>query len=571
MKFKRLFLATLIATLTPLLAAADEPAPSTGTVTDAQDSAGPAQTLTPKILYQYLLAEIALGRGQVGIAAAAYADLAKSTRDPRIARRATEVAYYARQPQLSLDAARIWSESDPGSMEAKQAYWALLANLGKSDQLAAELSRVIASENITRRGPLLIQMGRMLSRFEDKKMVARVADQVTEAYPDLPESHFVRAQAAYSNDENDRANVELDKALTLKPDWEPAAILKAQLMIANPQASIDSLAAFVKKYPKARDARLAYARALIEGKRYDEARAEFTALLTAEPDRPDLIYSMGLLSLQSGDVAAAEKYLTSLLGKDFVESDSVHYYLGQIYEESGRAQEALAQYDAIAPGSQHHTQAQVHAAGLLARSGQREAALERLRAAEAANPKERVGLLVLEAQLLSDSGHKEEAYKLLADELLNSPDDPTLLYESALFAERLGKTEILERNLRKVIKLTPDAAQAYNALGYSLADRNKNLDEANTLIDKAMSLQPNDAAILDSKGWVYYRRGDLPAAAEMLQKALAVQTDPEIAAHLGEVQWQMGKQDEAKKTWNDALKAAPDNEALTAVIKRFQP
>ena len=342
-------------------------------------------------------------------------------------------------------------------------------------------------------------------------------------------------------------------------------------MIANPQASIDSLAAFVKKYPKARDARLAYARALIEGKRYDEARAEFTALLTAEPDRPDLIYSMGLLSLQSGDVAAAEKYLTSLLGKDFVESDSVHYYLGQIYEESGRAQEALAQYDAIAPGSQHHTQAQVHAAGLLARSGQREAALERLRAAEAANPKERVGLLVLEAQLLSDSGHKEEAYKLLADELLNSPDDPTLLYESALFAERLGKTEILERNLRKVIKLTPDAAQAYNALGYSLADRNKNLDEANTLIDKAMSLQPNDAAILDSKGWVYYRRGDLPAAAEMLQKALAVQTDPEIAAHLGEVQWQMGKQDEAKKTWNDALKAAPDNEALTAVIKRFQP
>ena len=160
---------------------------------------------------------------------------------------------------------------------------------------------------------------------------------------------------------------------------------------------------------------------------------------------------------------------------------------------------------------------------------------------------------------------------MLADELLNSPDDPTLLYESALFAERLGKTEILERNLRKVIKLTPDAAQAYNALGYSLADRNKNLDEANTLIDKAMSLQPNDAAILDSKGWVYYRRGDLPAAAEMLQKALAVQTDPEIAAHLGEVQWQMGKQDEAKKTWNDALKAAPDNEALTAVIKRFQP
>ena len=571
MKFKHVFIASLIVALAALssaFASADEAPTSASAVVEAQGT-GPMQPLTPKILYQYLLAEIALGRGQLDVAAAAYADLAKTTRDPRIARRAAEVAYYARQPQLSLDAARIWSEADTKSVEAKQAYWTLLANQGKSDQLAMELARVISAET-AHRGPVLMQMGRLLSRFDDKKLVSRVVDQVTAPYIDLPESHFIRAQAAYSAEDNVRANSELDQALVLKPDWEPAAILKAQLQIADPQQAIDSLAAFVKKYPKARDARLAYARALIEGKRYDDARAEFSALLVAEPERPDLIYSMGLLSLQSGDVPAAEKYLTSLVDKDFAEIDSVHFYLGQIAENAGQPLQALAHYDAIAPGSQHHIQAQVRAIGLLARSGQQAAALDRLHAAEASSPKEKVGLLVLEAQLLSDTGQNEQAYQLLADALKASPEDATLLYESALLAQRLDKFDVLERNLRKLIKLKPDAAQAYNALGYSLADRNKSLDEANDLIDKALALQPDDPAILDSKGWVNYRRGDLQGAVDMLQKALLVRTDPEIAAHLGEVLWQMGKQEEARKVWDDALKAAPDNEVLTAVIKRFQ-
>jgi tetratricopeptide (TPR) repeat protein len=401
-------------------------------------------------------------------------------------------------------------------------------------------------------------------------MAARIVDRVTEPYLALPEAHFVRAQAAYAAGDPDRAGNEIDQALALKPDWEPAAIMKAQLLIANPTASIDLLAAFIKKYPKARDARMAYARALIEGKRYDEARAEFSALHAEEPDRADLLYSLGLLSLQSGDVAGAEQYLKALLDKDFAEKDSVHFYLGQIAEESGRTDEALEHYDAIPPGSEHQMQAQMRIVALLSRTGQQAQALDRLHAAEAAYPRERSGLLIMEAQVLSDSGHPQEAYQLLTDALKAKPDDTGLLYESALYAERLGKTDVMERNLRRVIKLKPDYAHAYNALGYSLADRNKNLDEANALIDKALSMMPNDAAILDSKGWVDYRRGDLQAAADTLQKALALQSDPEIAAHLGEVLWQMGRLDEAQKIWADALHAAPDNEALAAVIKRFR-
>ena len=562
MKFKHLFLATLIAPLA-MLAVADEAVPAPVAVTEA------ASALTPKILYQFLLAEIAIGRGQLPLAAAAYADLAKSTRDPRIARRAAEVAYFARQPQLSLNAAKIWYEADPDSIQAKQAYWSLLANMGKADQLAEVLARVVAAET-DKRGEVLMQLGRMLSRLEDKKMAGRVADQVSEPYLALPEAHFIRAQAAYGAEDNTRASKELEQALKLKPDWEPAEILKAQLLMANPEDSINSLAAFVKKYPKARDARLAYARALIEGKRYDEARSEFAVLLKEEPDRPDLLYSIGMLSLQLGEVDKAENTLKALLDKDFPEMDSVHFYLGRIAEDSNRPQEAIGHYDAIAPGSQYHIQGQALAAVALAQAGQLQQALDRLHAAQEASPREYINLLVTEARLLADGGRPADAYQLLANALQKSPDDPSLLYESALLAERLGKMDVLERNLRRVIKLKPDYVQAYNALGYSLADRNERLDEANALIDKALAMAPGDAAILDSKGWVNYRRGDMWAAVEMLQKALALHPDPEIAAHLGEVLWRMGREAEASKVWDDALKLAPENEALNTTIKRFR-
>lgn len=566
MKFKHPLIAVLIAFL-PLFAVADDAdAPEPATPSEA---AAPAQALTPKILYQFLLAEIAAGRGQAAVAAAAYTDLAKTTRDPRIARRAAEVAYFARQPQLTLDAARIWAETDPDSTTAKHAYWSLLAGLGKSDQLAEVLLGVVAAET-ERRGEILMQVGRMLSRIEDRKMVVRVTDQITEPYLGLPEAHFIRAQAAYGAEDKVRAGSELDQALALKPDWEPAAILKAQLLGATPGAAADSLAAFVRKYPQARDARLAYARALIEGKRYDEARAEFNVLLKEEPNRPDLLYSTGLLSLQLGDEDKAEETLKSLLDTNFSELDSVYFYLGQIAESSGRGQEAIGHYDAIAPGSPHHVQGQVRTAAVLAKTGRLQQALDRLHAAQAASPGEYANLLVAEATLLNESGRPADAYRLLDDALKKSPDDTVLLYESALFAERLGKADVLERNLRKVIKLKPDYAHAYNALGYSLADRNQRLDEANALIDKALSIAPGDAAILDSKGWVNYRRGDLAAAADMLQKALAARPDPEIAAHLGEVLWQMGRQDEAGKTWDDALKIAPDNDVLNGTIKRFR-
>jgi Flp pilus assembly protein TadD len=206
----------------------------------------------------------------------------------------------------------------------------------------------------------------------------------------------------------------------------------------------------------------------------------------------------------------------------------------------------------------------------MAGRGKLDEARQFLRESVATTPVERVQILIGEAQLLREAGRHDDAYKMLADGLAAEPAQTELLYETALAAERVGKLDVLERNLRQLIVLKPDYAHAYNALGYSFADRNMRLDEASQLIDKALQLAPEDPFILDSKGWVLFRQGDTTGAIDALQKALAIRADPEIAAHLGEVLWSAGRRDEAKKTWNDAVKASPANEVLVDTIKKFK-
>jgi tetratricopeptide (TPR) repeat protein len=245
------------------------------------------------------------------------------------------------------------------------------------------------------------------------------------------------------------------------------------------------------------------------------------------------------------------------------------FYLGQIAEQAGRLDEALGWYDQVAAG-EHAIQARVRAALVLVRQNKLDEARARLAAARAGDPED-LRLVVAEAQLLRDAGRHADAYAFLAKILETRPDDPDLLYETALAAEKLGYLDVMERHLRRVIVLKPESAQGYNALGYSFADRNLRLDEAAQLIDRAMMLAPDDAAILDSKGWLLFRQGKLTEALEYLRMAFAKMPDGEIAAHLGEVLWALGKRDEAAAVWREAAKAHPGNEVLTATIKRFAP
>jgi Flp pilus assembly protein TadD len=251
-------------------------------------------------------------------------------------------------------------------------------------------------------------------------------------------------------------------------------------------------------------------------------------------------------------------------------ADAARFYLGQIAESANKTDEALRWYREVTDDEQRMP-ALMRAVQLLSKLDRTEDVREWLQNARRQHPADKIRLFLLESQLLRDRGAHAEVQKLLEDGLKAHPDDPDLLYEAGLAAERLGQVELLEKRFRRLSEIKPDSPQGYNALGYSLADRGIRLDEAERLIDKALALAPDDYYILDSKGWVLFRQGKLDAALTYLRKAYALKPEPEIAAHIGEVLWTQGKHDEARAIWSEAEKASPGNSELLATIKRFLP
>lgn len=553
-----LICATLLAAVA-LAAHADESV-------DVAASRLPNVALTPALMQQFLLAEIAGSRGDTALASDTYLKLAEATRDPRVAKRAAEVALYARRQEAALTAVRLWAQLEPESIQAQQMETSLLAAIGQPADLAKHISRQLAA-NPARVAPLLMQLNRLLSRGDDKQATRTLVDEVTAPYLDVAEAHFARAQAASGTGDTAAALASLDRALFIRPGWEHAAVVRAQLT-PDPAAAVKLLREFVAANPDARDVRLAYARALVAKKDYAAARDQFDRLLAASSSDVDMIYAVAVLSAQLKDFDRAEGRFKELLSLDYADSNNVRIYLGQIAEERQRVAEALDWYGQVTSGGQYLA-ARSRAAHLLVSQNRLDEARKMLQEATAVSVEERAQLLILEAQIMREAGRVEDAYAVLDGGLTLRPDEPDLLYEAALTAEKLGRNDVLERNLRRLIEIKPDHAHAYNALGYSLADRNERLDEAGRLIDKALELAPSDPFILDSKGWLQFRRGEGAAALDTLTRAYAVRADPEIAAHIGEVLWSLGRQDEARKTWNEAIKGSPGNEMLLGTVKRF--
>ncbi len=528
----------------------------------------PALDLTEPILYELLLGEVALQRGSTGLAAQTYAELARRTKDPRIARRAVEIANFAQAPQYALEAARVWSDADPASLQALQTLAGLLVGVRKVEEAEPYLARLLASDGGAAANGFM-QLGRLLASNPEKQVNLRVVRSLAAKYPDLPQAHLAVAQAALAADDEALALAETRRAAQLQPDWETAAIFEAQvLQRKSPAAAGQSLTAFLAKYPKSREARMAYARVLVSEKKLPEARAEFEKLLAANPNNSDVLYAVGLLAAQLKDYPTAEASLKRLLDTGFRDPNAVRFTLGQIAEEQKNWKGATDWYLSIQRGDQY-LPARLRTAGVMAKEGRLEEARAFLRTVNVSG-EQHVQLLLTEAQLLREANQNREAFELLGKALEAQPDQPELLYDHALAAEKLERFEILEGNLRKLIQVKPDHAHAYNALGYSFAERNLRLPEARKLIERALELSPEDYYIVDSLGWVLYRMGDLKGAAVQLRRAYLGRPDGEIGAHLGEVLWAMGERAEAERIWQEALKNHPDNETLQKTVKRLR-
>jgi Flp pilus assembly protein TadD len=525
--------------------------------------------LNEPMLYEFLLGEIALQRGDLPLAAQTFLDLARRTNDPRVARRAVEIANQARLPELALDAARTWQELDPASPQALQVLAVLLVANKRAEEALPHLEKLLATEGVSPENGFM-QLNRLLAASPDKAANLRVVRTLASKYPKLPQAHFAVAQAAAAAGDDDAAVAAIHRASALRPDWELAALLEAQILQRrSPAAAAKVLGDFVAKNPNSREARLNYARLLILDKRLPEARKQFEAVLAASPGNTEVIYAVGLLAFQLKDYEVAEQNMKRLIALNYRDADGVRYVLGQIAEEQKQWPQAIKWYESIGEG-EHQLAARMRTANAMAKQGKLDEARSYLKRVAADNPGEEAQIVVAEAQLLREANRNQDAFKLLADALRKDPDQPELLYDYALTAEKLDRFDVLESNLRKLIEVRPDHAHAYNALGYSFAERNTRLPEARKLIERALELAPDDYFIIDSLGWVLYREGDFKGAAEQLRRAYVGRPDAEIGAHLGEVLWVMGQRDEANRIWQESLKASPDNETLQKTIKRLK-
>jgi Flp pilus assembly protein TadD len=539
------------------------------------DDKPPSVELTSDLFYKLTKAELDFKRGQWQSAYVTMMVLAQQTRDPRLARRASEMALSAKQGNEALAAIRLWRELAPESDEAAQYFlgFAVLGDdLGEAEALFAQR---LKAAPVNSRPLLMFQMQQFLQRAKDKAAAFALMERVLQPYLNTQESHLVLAQGANAASDAERARAEAKKAVEIKPDSELATLTLGQ-MLGDLDGTQKLFSGFLQKYPAAREVRSAYARLLVEQKQYDQAREQFLILLKEQPDNPSTLYALGIMSLQGQDTKAAEdyfkRYVQVLESQPDPERDpsKALMLLAQIAEDNHDYDGALAWLDKIdGDDARTNLAARLKRAHITAAKGDVDGARAQLKDITPADQAEQVQILQTEGQLLRDSGRSVEAFKTLQDGVLRFPNSPDLMYDYALAAEKLGKVDAMETALRKVIESMPDNHHAYNALGYSLADRNIRLDEAYELIDKALKMAPGDPYIMDSMGWVLFRMGKLKEAEQSLRQAYALRGDAEIAVHLGEVLWTRGDKSGAAKLWREARAKDPKNDALRSTLARL--
>jgi tetratricopeptide (TPR) repeat protein len=533
----------------------------------AADDAVMNDAVRSDAMYEYLVAEFAAQRGDIGGALAIYQRLAKQLRDPAIARRAVETAIKAREFAPALESATLLLELDPESTLAREIMAALLANDGDLKKAQGLIGDILATS--TDRAGVLMQLSHLFAKFPDKAAVLDATQAVTRPYEGMGEARYANGVAALVAGRNEVASSEADAALAAKPGWEPAAILKAQVLRRTDASQVVPFyQAFVGSHPDSVEVRMQLGRELATQRKLVDAREQFREVDRIAHNDAQAVYAIGLLSLQLEDYADAQTAFTRALKLNYREPAAIYLGMGQAAEGLKRYDEAIDWYKRV--DSADWVRAQLKIATLIGRQQGLAAGREYLHKIAPRSTDDRIQIIQVEAQLLRDAKQWDETYEMLSQAVATYPDSYELLYDRAMAAERIDRLDVMEADLKRVIQMKPDYAHAYNALGYTLAEKTDRLREAKELIDKAYKLLPDDPFIMDSMGWVEYRLGHVQQALKQLQQAYSSRPDPEIAAHLGEVLWKSGQHEEARKIWQTALSENPNHESLLAVMQKYR-
>jgi tetratricopeptide (TPR) repeat protein len=530
------------------------------------DAAQPRDRLDADLVFEVLAAELAARRGDLATAYFHYMHAAQLGRDPKLADLAVRVALSAGNDTGADRAAALWLEIAPDSADANQVAAVLDLKTGDRAGALGHLSRLIALAGGHAEVGYAQVTGIVGRAASPEERVGLMRDLVARDESN-PEAQLGMAIVAASADQLEVAAAAARRAQELRPEWDkPRQFLVKLLLSAGKRGEARSLIEqFIAAYPDDQGLRLLYGQLLVEDDDYAGALSVFSRLLDDRPKEPDVLFAAGILSLEMDDLVSARGYLTRLY-QTGERRDEASFYLGQLEERAEQPETAIDWY-AKTQGA-NLLEAQIRTAVLRAKAGGVERAREILQQLRDLAPEQAPMLFLAEAEILDQAGRQDDAMGVYGEALAAFPDDVDLLYGRAMYAIKLDRIGPAEADLRRVIERNPDHADALNALGYTLADRTDRYQEALELIERAYRLKPDEPAILDSAGWVNYKLGRHDEALRYLHKAHDTLNDGEIAAHLGEVLWAMGRQTEARSIWESALKEHPQHAYLLKVVGR---
>ncbi|MGZ8191384.1 MAG: tetratricopeptide repeat protein [Methylococcaceae bacterium] len=524
--------------------------------------------IAPEVLFMLLTAEIAGQRGQYNIALEGYLEAAKRVKDPRFAERAAMIAMYIKDDKRANEAVALWLRQDAKNPVARK-IGALSALRAGDKQAAVEHLNVMLTVDPAGFEKSVLELAAVLQKEGKTAFVYEVLEALSLKKPDQAIVYFLQSLIAAQMNNKELAERKIQQTLVVQPDWDRALIFQAQIAVfagdLNKAKSVLKRAAI--KYPNDDKIKKFLAQVLIKADDFEQAAEVYHDIILANPKDIESKFAYGLVLLQLDRDDQAEDVFKKLL-EDTEWRYQASFYLGKIEEKHDNVQKALFWFDRVSDGP-FVFEAGISAVFLLVKEKQFDEAGSRLRLLETKFPKRKLRILLAQSELYSQQKRYEEAFKLLTDALVDMPDEKDLLYTRALIAERLGKPDILEADLKKILAKHPDNAEALNALGYTLVDNPRRYAEAEKYLQQALRLQPDEAVIMDSYGWLQFKLGNTLKALDYLQRAYAKQKENEIAAHLAEVLWALGRRNEAEKIFNDAIKEAPKDEYLLDFQRRI--
>ena len=536
--------------------------------------------LDGNLFYEILLGEVTTRTGDPGAGYALILDAARRSRSEQLYQRAADIALQSRSGEYALAAAKAWQEDHPQSREANRYVLQILIALNKVGETAGPLRQFIEQAPLPNRAGILSAVPQMYGRIADK---AAAVSAVKEALKGELENRSTGAAAWISlgrlqlaADDKAASLQSLAKAKAMDPAYEGQARLALELMDEGISASEPFVQQYLEKHSNT-EIRMLYARVLLSRSNFSAASDQLTKVTQEKPDMPEAWLLLASLQTQNQEMQRAQGSLRKFFELTDAAGEAqrnqrlmtqAYALAAQISEKQGDLEAARSWLDRIENAGEIFS-VQRQRASLLAKQGQISEARTLLRNLPGSTADERRLKLLAEVQLLKDSGENEQAYRLQSEAIALTPEDNDLVYDQAMLAEKTGRLDEMETLLRQVIARQPDYHHAYNALGYSFADRGVRLEEAKRLIQKALEFAPEDPFITDSLAWVEFRLGNKAEAARLLRFAFAKKPDSEIAAHLGEVLWSQGNTSEAKAIWQEGLRLNPNNSTLKGTLKRL--